>query len=79
MAFLVRKKGGSIPAELGSPIVFTKDYVKYHLLSEKKYDQGTSGLVTRVHKWLFSGITHVGVRLPDGVFLRGVPIDYFTA
>jgi hypothetical protein len=79
VALLVKKKGGSIPAELGNPIIFTKDYVKYRLLSEKKYEQGTSGLVTRVHKCLLKGITHVDVRLPDGVFLRGVPIDYFTA
>jgi hypothetical protein len=79
VAFLIKKKDGSIPAELGSPIVFTKDYVKYRPLSEKKYEQGTSGLVTRVHKCLLTGITHVDVRLPDGVFLREVPIDYFTA
>jgi hypothetical protein len=79
MAFLVKKKGGSIPAELGNPVVFTKDYVKYRLLSETTYPQGTSGLVTKVYEGLLCGITHVDVRLPDGVFLREVPIDYFAA
>jgi hypothetical protein len=43
--------------------------------------QGTSGLVTRIHTdRRLGGITHVDVRLPaSGVFLREVPIDYFTA
>jgi hypothetical protein len=80
VAFLVKKKGGYIPAELGNPVVFTRDYVKHRLLSKTTYRQGTSGLVTNVHKGLLGGITHVDVRLPDdGVFLREVPIDYFTA
>jgi hypothetical protein len=79
VAFLVKKKGGSIPAELGNPVVFTKDYEKHRLLSKTTYGQGTSGLVTKVHEGLFGGITHVDVRLPDGVFLREVPIDYFAA
>jgi hypothetical protein len=48
VAFLVKKKGGSIPAELGNPVVFTKDYVKHRLLSKTTYEQGTSGLVTKV-------------------------------
>jgi hypothetical protein len=50
MAFLVKKKGGSIPAELGNPVVFTKDYVKYRPLSQTTYEQGTSGLVTKVYE-----------------------------
>jgi hypothetical protein len=79
VAFLVKKKGGSIPAELGNPVVFTKDYEKHRLLSKTTYGQGTSGLVTKVHKGLLCGITHVDVRLPDGVLLREVPIDYFAA
>ena len=80
MALLVKKKGGSIPAELGYPVVFTRDYVKHRLLSTTKYSQGTSGLVTKVYKGLLCGITHVDVRLPDsGVFLREVPIAYFAA
>ena len=79
VSFLVKKKDGSIPAELDNPVVFTKDYVKHRLLSKTTYEQGTSGLVTKVHAGLFGGITHVDVRLPDGVFLREVPIDYFTA
>jgi len=79
VAFLVKKKGGSIPAELGNPVVFTRDYVKYRLIRKPKtYDQGTSGLVTRVHVLPIRGITHVDLRLPDGVFLREVPVDYFA-
>jgi hypothetical protein len=49
VAFLVKKKGGSIPAELGNPVVFTKDYEKHRLLSKTTYGQGTSGPVTKVH------------------------------
>ena len=79
MAILVKKKGGSIPPELGNPVVFTREYVKHRLFSTTTYGQGTSGLVTKVHKGLLCGITHVDVRLPDGVFLREVPIDYFAA
>jgi hypothetical protein len=79
VAFLVKKKGGSIPAELGNPVVFTRDYVKHRLLSTTTYGQGTSGLVVKVHKGLLCGITHVDVRLPEsGVFLREVPVDYFA-
>jgi hypothetical protein len=40
VALLVKKKGGSIPAELGNPVVFTKDYVKHRLLSKTTYEQG---------------------------------------
>ena len=78
MAFLVKKKGGSIPAELGNPVIFTKNYVKHRLLSDTTYEQGTSGLVTKVHELPLRGITHVDVRLPDGLFLREVPVDYFA-
>jgi hypothetical protein len=67
---LVKKNG---------PIIFTKDYVKSGFLFSKTYKQGTSGLVTRVYGGLLGGITHVDVRLKDGVFLREVPIDYFRA
>ena len=55
VAFLVKKKGGSIPAELGNPVVFTRDYVKHCLLSKTTYGQGTSGLVTKVHKGFLCG------------------------
>ena len=80
MAILVKKKGGSIPPELGNPVVFTRDYVKRRLFSTTKYGQGTSGLVTRVHKNLLGEITRYDVRLPEsGPFLREVPVDYFAA
>jgi hypothetical protein len=80
VAILVKKKGGSIPAELGNPVVFTRDYVKHRLFSTTTYGQGTSGLVTKVHKGLLGGITHYDVRLPEtGTFLREVPVDYFAA
>ena len=77
VSFLV-KNDGSIPSELRNPVVFTRDYVKRGLLSKTTYRQGASGLVTRVHERRLGGITHVDVRLPDGVFLREVPVDYFA-
>lgn len=61
-----------------APIVFTRDYVKHSLFSKKTSTQGTSGLVTRIHKFL-DVITHVDVHLQDGEFVREVPIDYFRA
>ena len=74
---LVKKKDGGIPFE--GPVVFTRDYVTYCSLCKKTYPQGTSGVVTHVDKGLFGRITHVDVRLPEGEFVRGVPIDYFKA
>jgi hypothetical protein len=41
VAILVKKKGGSIPPELGNPVVFTRDYVKHRLFSTTTYGQGT--------------------------------------
>jgi hypothetical protein len=80
VAFLVKGKGGSIPPELGNPVVFTRNYVKHRLFSTTTYGQGTSGLVTKVHKNLLGEITHVDVRLPEsGVCLREVSMDYFAA
>jgi hypothetical protein len=80
VAILVKKKGGSIPPELGNPVVFTRDYVKHRLFSTTTYGQGTSGLVTKVHKNLLGEITHYDVRLPEsGTFLREVCVDYFAA
>jgi hypothetical protein len=61
------------------PIVFTKNYVKHRLFSKKTYAQGTEGIVTRIHTGPFGGVTHVDLRLPDGVFLCAVPIEYFLA
>jgi hypothetical protein len=60
-------------------VVFTKDYVKHTLLSKKKYTQGTSGVITRVHTGFFGKTTNLDVRLPEGEFVREVPIDYFKA
>jgi hypothetical protein len=62
-------------AEAG--VVFTRDYVKYGLRSEKTYQQGTTGIVTRIHTGPLGEITHVDVRLKDGEFLREVPVDFF--
>jgi hypothetical protein len=61
------------------PVVFTREYVKHTLLSKKVYTQGTTGLITRTHEGPLCGITHVDVRLPDGEFVREVPVDYFRA
>jgi hypothetical protein len=57
------------------PIYFTKDYVHMGLLSNKRYPQGGRAVVLRIHEHL-GEVTHVDLRLPDGEFLREVPIDY---
>lgn len=61
------------------PVVFTKDYVKHTLFSKKEYPQGTSGVIVRVHRGFFGKITDLDVRLPEGEFVREVPVDYFRA
>jgi len=62
------------------PVVFTKNYVKETLFSKKtSVTQGTSAVITRIHKGPLGGITHLDVRLPKGAFVREVPIDYFRA
>jgi hypothetical protein len=71
--------GPTILLKKDGPVVFTKDYVKETLLSKKKYTQGTSGIITRVHTGFFGGITHLDVRLPGGEFVREVPVNYFLA
>jgi hypothetical protein len=71
--------GPKLLFRLNGSIVFTKDYVKHTLLSKKKYGQGTTGIITRIHKGPLCGITHLDVRLPEGEFVREVPIDYFLA
>ena len=61
------------------PVVFTKNYVKETLLSEKKYVQGTEGIITDVQTGFLGKVTHLDVRLPSGEFVRGVPVRYFLA
>jgi hypothetical protein len=61
------------------PIVFTKNYVKHGLFSKKTYPQGTEGIVTKIHRGPFGGVTHVDLRLPSGEFLCEVPVEYFLA
>jgi hypothetical protein len=58
------------------PVYFTKDYV--HQGSKKTYPQGRRAVVLREHT-LLGQVTHLDVRLPDGEFLREVPIDNFMA
>jgi PIN domain len=62
-------------------IVFTSDYVTQGLLSKKTdtYGQGTEGVITRTHEGPSGEVTHLDIRLPDGEFLREVPIDHFKA
>jgi hypothetical protein len=57
------------------PIYFAKDYVQQSLLSNKTYPQGRRAVVLRAHE-VRGQVTHVDLRLPDGEFLRNVPIDY---
>jgi hypothetical protein len=76
---LTTSRRRTVPADLGNPIVFTRTYAQHGSMSRTRYGQGTTGLVTKVHIGPLSGITHVDVRLPDGAFLREVPVDYFRA
>ena len=65
-------RGNGIPI---GPVYFSRDYVRPGWLFDKTYHQGRRGVVLRVHKFL-GRPTHVDLRLPDGEFLREVPIDY---
>jgi hypothetical protein len=71
--------GPELLFRVNGTVVFTKDYVKHTMLSKKTYGQGTSGVITNIHKGFFGGITHLDVRLPEGEFVRGVPVNYFLA
>ena len=71
--------GPELLFRINGTVVFTKDYVKETWFSTKKISQGTSGVITRIHKGFFGKITHLDVRLPKGEFVRGVPICYFLA
>jgi hypothetical protein len=63
---------GHIPI---GPVYFTKDYVERGSNFDKRYPQGSRGVVLREHKHL-GRVTHIDLRLPDGEFLLKVPIDY---
>jgi hypothetical protein len=72
--------GPKLLFRLNGTVVFTRDFVRHNLLSKKtSVPQGTSGVITRIHKGPLCGITHLDVRLPKGAFVREVPIDYFRA
>jgi hypothetical protein len=58
-------------------VVFTIPFIAYALLSKKKYPQGTTGIVTRLHTGLLGEIRRVDVRLENGTFVRRVPVDFF--
>jgi hypothetical protein len=68
----------AIQAIANAYVVFTRDYVTHESPTEVTYEQGTNGMITRVHTGPLGGITHVDVRLQDGHLVREVPIDYFT-
>jgi hypothetical protein len=72
--------GPELLFRLNGTVVFTRDFIRHNLLSKKtSVTQGTSAVITRIHKGPLSGITHLDVRLPKGAFVREVPIDYFRA
>jgi hypothetical protein len=81
----VFRSGGSVPVTptllftKNDTVIFTKKYVRHTLLSKKTYDQGESGIITRVYKGVLGCVTHLDVRFPDGEFVREVPIDNFKA
>jgi hypothetical protein len=58
-------------------VVFTIPFTREAGLSKKKYPQGTTGIVTRLHTGLLGEIRRVDVRLEDGNFVRNVPVDFF--
>jgi hypothetical protein len=68
-------RGTSLPVV---PVYFSRDYVRRGFLcKDKKYPQGTRGVIIRTHKLLWKE-THVDLRLPDGDYLLEVPIDYIS-
>ena len=67
-------RGTSLPI---GPAYFSRDYERRGWLSSKTYAQGRRGVILREHKFLWR-ITHVDLRLPDGEYLREVPIDYIS-
>ena len=71
--------GPELLFRVNGSVVFTRDYVKHTLFSKKPYGQGTTGIITKIHKGLLGQFTHLDVRLPKGEFVREVPIDYFLA
>ena len=75
VSVLTGSEKGSVPI---GPVFFTRDYVRHGFFFDKKYPQGGQGVVLRVHK-LLGRVTHVDLRLPDGKFLLGVPIDYIRS
>jgi hypothetical protein len=71
--------GPTLLFRVNGTVVFTKDYVKHTIVSQKKFSQGTSGVITNIHEGFWGKITHLDVRLPAGEFVRGVPVNYFLA
>jgi hypothetical protein len=73
------KSSQKVPAlKSNGNVVFTIPFIAYPLLSKKKkYPQGTTGIVTRLHTGLFGEIRRVDVRLENGTFVRRVPVDFF--
>lgn len=62
--------------KVNGAIVFTKDYT-HGTIFQTTYKQGSSGLITRVHRGWFT--TSFDIRLKNGKFLRRVPLEYFEA
>jgi uncharacterized protein (DUF3820 family) len=58
-------------------VVFTIPFTGHTWFSKKKFPQGTTGIVTRLHTGLLGEIRRVDVRLEDGTFVRNVPVDFF--
>ena len=59
---------------INGAIVFTRNYT-HGVVFTTTYAQGSSGIVTRVHKGWFT--TTLDIRLKNGKFLRRVPLKYF--
>ena len=61
------------------PVVFTKKYVKHTLFSKKEYPPGVEGMIVDMHAGPLGGVTHLDIRLTEGEFVNGVPVEYFRA
>jgi hypothetical protein len=68
----------AVEAIADAGVVFTRNYVKHGLGSEKTYPRGRLAWL-RLSLLALSVESHTDVRLKDGEFVPKVPVDYFLA
>jgi hypothetical protein len=62
-----------------APSYSPEKYVKHTLLSKKEYPPGVEGMIVDMHTGPLGGVTHLDIRLTEGEFVNGVPVEYFRA